>query len=201
MTRAMRRDGFEYMDLDDFEELLADKPANEKWELIGGRVVRMMVGARWEHKRIVQNITAHLLGAFRRRGSNCRPYDETFFMRRKDLKSALLPDIMVRCGPLAAGATSLEDPIVIFEVLSDGSAARDRTEKWSVYHQLPGLMHYVLVERDRAAVEVRTRTDSAWTGLHLVEGLKETIELTALGETLPLSIIYEDVDTSWSPNG
>ena len=37
---------YEYMALDDFEELLADKPANEKWELLGGRVVRMMVGAR-----------------------------------------------------------------------------------------------------------------------------------------------------------
>lgn len=37
---------YEYMSLDDFEELLPDKPANEKWELMGGRVVRMMVGAR-----------------------------------------------------------------------------------------------------------------------------------------------------------
>ncbi|CAN2532219.1 hypothetical+protein [Methylocapsa aurea] len=37
---------YEYMSLDDFEERLADKPADEKWELIGGRVVRMMVGAR-----------------------------------------------------------------------------------------------------------------------------------------------------------
>ena len=31
---------YEYMSLDDFEELLADKPADEKWELLGGRVVR-----------------------------------------------------------------------------------------------------------------------------------------------------------------
>ncbi len=30
---------YEYMSLDDFEELLADKPADEKWELLGGRVV------------------------------------------------------------------------------------------------------------------------------------------------------------------
>ena len=32
---------YEYMSLDDFEELLADKPADEKWELLGGRVVRL----------------------------------------------------------------------------------------------------------------------------------------------------------------
>ena len=44
---------FDYLSLYDFEELLADKPRNERWELIGGRLVRMMVGARWEHGRIV----------------------------------------------------------------------------------------------------------------------------------------------------
>ena len=41
------------MSLDDFEELLADAPEDERWELISGRVVRMMVGARWEHNRII----------------------------------------------------------------------------------------------------------------------------------------------------
>ncbi len=40
---------FEWMSLADFEEMLPDKPSDEKWELIGGRVIRMMVGARWEH--------------------------------------------------------------------------------------------------------------------------------------------------------
>jgi hypothetical protein len=34
------------MSLDDFEELLADKPADERWELLGGRVTRMMVTRR-----------------------------------------------------------------------------------------------------------------------------------------------------------
>ncbi len=49
---------YEYMSLDDFEELLADKPADEKWELLGGWVMRMMVGARWEHNRISRDVIA-----------------------------------------------------------------------------------------------------------------------------------------------
>jgi len=46
-SRAVNRPSsqYEYMSLDDFEELLPDKPADEKWELIGGRVVRMMARA------------------------------------------------------------------------------------------------------------------------------------------------------------
>ena len=51
---------FKPMSLDDFEELLADQPEDERWELIGGRVVRMMVGARWEHNRIINNLAAGL---------------------------------------------------------------------------------------------------------------------------------------------
>ena len=55
-------DQYDYMSLDDFEELLADKPRDEKWELIGGRVVRMMTGARWEHNYLIQNIAGGLRG-------------------------------------------------------------------------------------------------------------------------------------------
>ena len=46
------------MSLDDFEDLLADQPEDERWELICGRVVRMMVGGRWVHNLIVGNIAS-----------------------------------------------------------------------------------------------------------------------------------------------
>ena len=44
------------MALDDVAERLADKPRNERGEPIGGRVLRMTVGTRWEQARIVQKI-------------------------------------------------------------------------------------------------------------------------------------------------
>jgi Uma2 family endonuclease len=194
MSEVMRREGFEYMDLDDFEELLADKPAHEKWELIGGRVVRMMVGARWEHKRIVQNVTSFLLTTFRQRGSDCRPYDETFFLKKPDLQLAVLPDIMVRCGALEPGATSIDDPVVCFEVLSEGSVARDKTEKWSMYRRLPSLRHYVLIDRDSPVAEVMSRVGSAWTDMTVVEDRAGSLHLPAVDVVLPLSVIYEDVN-------
>ena len=82
---------------------------------------------------------------------------------------------------------------MIFEVLSDGSAARDRTEKWEVYRQLPSLAHYVLVQRGKSVVEVRSRVGPAWTGLTLSEGLDSAVELPAIGVTLPFRVVYEDV--------
>ena len=184
---------FDYLSLDDFEELLADKPRNERWELIGGRLVRMMVGARWEHARIVRNIARHLENGFEASGSSCQAFTETFFMKSRALDAAMLPDVLVVCGDLEPGATSVDDPVVLFEVLSTGTEARDRFEKWAVYQQLASLRHYVLVARDRPHLEVFDRVDGAWSGLRVLDGLDARLDLPALGATLTLHEIYRRV--------
>ena len=118
---------YEYVSFDDFEEMLADKPQNERWELIGGRVVRLMVGARWEHARIVGNIARGMDNQFVASGSPCQTFTETFFMKEKALVSQLLPDVMVVCGDLEPGATSTAEPVVLVEVVSGGTATRSGT--------------------------------------------------------------------------
>jgi Uma2 family endonuclease len=184
---------YEYMSLDDFEELLADKPADEKWELVGGRVVRMMVGARWEHNYIIQNISGGLRDRLRAAGSPCRTLVESFRLRDQPNDSSMLPDVIVHCRPLAPGATSLNDPTVLVEVMSEGSKARDRFEKWAVYQRLPSLKHYALVERDRPHVETFDRSGDVWAGVQILDGLDATLALPAIGVELPLSEIYRDV--------
>ncbi|MCW6508232.1 Uma2 family endonuclease [Lichenifustis flavocetrariae] len=189
-------DQFDVMDLDDFEELLADRPRDERWELIGGRVVKMMVGARWEHNIIAQNLAFGLRQRLRAQNSPCRVFLETFCMKNKTVESATLPDIMVHCGALPAGATSVDNPVVLIEVVSRGSAARDRVEKWGVYQRLGSLQHYVLVERDRSAIDVFDRAGEAWASLRTLEGLEAVLDLPALDVSLPLSEIYQDVLTT-----
>ncbi|MCJ2046550.1 Uma2 family endonuclease [Methylobacterium sp. J-078] len=184
---------FEMMDFDDFEELLADKPRNERWELIGGRVVRMMVGARWEHAQIVNNISRQLGNRFEDANSSCRAFTETFYMKSRPLDAAMLPDVLVVCGDLEPGATSIDNPCVLFEVLSPGTEARDRFEKWRVYQQLPALQHYVLVARDRAHLEVYDRTDGVWNGFRVLDGPDAILDLPAIGVSLPLRAIYRRV--------
>ncbi|MGI3902846.1 MAG: Uma2 family endonuclease [Janthinobacterium lividum] len=186
-------DQYDYMSLDDFEELLADKPRDEKWELIGGRVVKMMTGARWEHHFIVQNINFAMSRHLRDQGSACRVFTESFRLKEDTLESSLLPDVIVRCGPMSPGATSLKDPTILVEVLSDGSVGRDRVEKWRIYQKLPSLQHYVLVERDRSIIEVFDRAGEAWFQQRLIEGLDATLDLSALDLTIPLAEIYRDV--------
>jgi Uma2 family endonuclease len=184
---------YDYMSFDDFEELLADKPKNERWELIGGRVVKMMVGARWEHHFIIQNLASGIRDRLRARKSPCRVFAETFYMKERLLDAAMLPDVIVRCGPLEPGATSINDPVVLCEVLSAGTEGRDRFDKWHVYQQLPALRHYVLVSRDRPHIEVMDRVDGEWSGLRVLDGLAATLALAALEVDIPLAEIYRDV--------
>ncbi len=189
-------DRYDYMSLDDFEELLPDKPRDEKWELIGGRVVKMMTGARWEHNYIIQNVSGALRDRLRASGSSCRTLTESFRLKESDLDSSLLPDVIVYCGALAPGASSLSRPTVLVEVLSDGSVGRDRVEKWRIYQKLPSLQHYVLIERDKPVIEVFDRAGEAWFQQRLIEGLDATLDLSALDLTIPLAEIYRDVLTA-----
>jgi Uma2 family endonuclease len=187
------------MSADDFEELILDMPADEKWELIGGRVIRGMVGARWEHKRIVQNITVAMMNDFRARRSPCRPFDETFWLKEKLLDLQVFPDVMVRCGPLEPGAAHLSDPVVIIEVLSPGTEARDRHEKWALYQKLASVKHYALVARDKAHVELFSRGEAEWSGFQVLDGIGQMLRLPAIDFEMPLAEIYRDVLSSEEP--
>ena len=184
---------FEYMSLDDFEEMLADKPADERWELIGGRVVRMMVGARWEHSYIAGNISAALRERLRAAKRKCYVFQENFFLKEKKFEAAMLPDVLVRCGAMERGATSVNDPVVLVEIVSPGSEGRDRVEKWNTYKKLPSLRHYLIVSRDEPLVEIYDRVGLAWPGSRRVEGLEGEVALPVLDLAVPMAEIYRDV--------
>ncbi len=189
-------DRFDDMSLDDFEELLADKPRDEKWELIGGRVVKMKTAARWEHHFIIQNLNLRISSGLLDKRPSCRVFTETFRLTERAERSSVLPDLIVRCGSMTPGATSLNDPVVLVEVLSDGSIGRDRVEKWRFYQKLASLQHYVLVERDKPIIETFDRAGEAWFQQRLIEGLDQVLELSALDLAIPLAEIYRDVLTA-----
>jgi Uma2 family endonuclease len=182
------------MDLDDFEEYAADKPEHEKWELIGGRVIKLMVGPRWSHHRLVQNIAFHLTSSLRSQGSPCLTYTETFWLKEHFLRLALFPDVMVHCGRPDRNDVAFSDPTVLFEVVSPGSEQRDLVEKAELYRRLHGLRHLVFVSRDRPAVTLNDRSgERAWSDPRPIYGLESVLPLPAINVDLPLAEIYRDV--------
>jgi Uma2 family endonuclease len=60
--------------------------------------------------------------------------------------TAFEPDVMVRCGPrLPRGTPEISDPVIVVEVLSPSSAARDYGEKVEGYFSVPSIQHYLIL--------------------------------------------------------
>jgi Uma2 family endonuclease len=103
---------------------------------------------------------------------------------------------MVRCGPLAPDATSIDDPIALVEVVSKGYAQRDRWEKWGFYRRLPSLQHYVLVEREYYAVDVYDRVEGGFFERPRLTAASDALRLPAIDFDIQLAEIYRDVLTA-----
>ncbi|MEQ1698060.1 MAG: Uma2 family endonuclease [Hyphomicrobiaceae bacterium] len=182
--------------LADFEEMLADRPEDEKWELIDGRVYKSMVGAVWEHHVVIDNIGLAISNHLRARSMPCRVFRENFYLKKAFDDLAALPDVMVRCGPMKPGQTSVEDPVILFEVVSKGSQARDRMNKRVAYQRLPSLQHYILVERDSVLIDHYIRRDDGWHGEPPLDTVSATLSLAAIEFTLPVAEIYRDINSA-----
>jgi Uma2 family endonuclease len=175
------------IDTEGFLEWEARQP--ERWELVGG-VVRMMAGGSDRHDAVSNNLRSALL--LRLRGSGCR-------LRGPEMRvvtpagDVAYPDAFVRCGDFDPSATSVRDPIVVFEVLSPGTAQFDLTRKKRAYQTIPSLraLVYVVPEEPLLLVVRRGQGDS-WRE-ELVEGTDVALELPEIGTTVPLSEIYADI--------
>ncbi|HEX8375854.1 MAG TPA: Uma2 family endonuclease, partial [Geminicoccaceae bacterium] len=98
----------------------------ERYELAGG-VVRLMAGGTEGHDRISGNIFAALHR--RLRGSPCSVHATNLKVRSEAADASMYPDTFVRCGPRDDDRTVVDDPVIVFEVLSPGTAKFDLTRK------------------------------------------------------------------------
>ena len=94
------------------------------------------------------------------------------------------------CGPLDRSARALENPVVIFEVLSPSTARIDQSEKKDAYLACPSIQHYIIVDPERVNVTIYTREPDGWKMTAYNEH-SDVLALTAIEVALPLSEIYE----------
>jgi Uma2 family endonuclease len=72
------------------------------------------------------------------------------------------PDALVRCGALLRpGAVKLSDPLIVVEVLSSSTSARDASIKPDDDFRLPSVQHYLIVgTENRTIIHHQRGTDS-----------------------------------------
>ena len=54
----------------------------------------------------------------------------------------------------------------------------------------------MLVERDKASIEVFDRAGDAWFNERMIEGLGAVLDISAIDVSIPLAEIYRDVLTA-----
>ena len=89
------------------------------------------------------------------------------------------PDVMVVCGEQKIRAdapqTSLENPTLLFEVLSPSTEMVDRNQKLEQYRQIPSLLGYFLVAQDKPLIEAHTRSFDDWQYREYCAGLDASL--------------------------
>ena len=109
--------------------------------------------------------------------------------------SYLIPDLVIYCEGGAFGSDDefLQNPVVIFEILSSSTALYDRGRKWMRYQKIDSLMHYVLIAQDEPGIEIFTRETGGGWHYEAVSGLSSIIRLSHLDLQISLDDLYQRV--------
>jgi Uma2 family endonuclease len=172
------------------EYLAAELVREQRHEYLAG-VIYAMAGASVGHSRIVSNIAGELRNQLR--GQPCEAFttDVKVRIRQSTAEFFYYPDVMVDCTHAANTAYYAEQPRVIFEVMSPGTARTDREEKLRNYQSLASLDAYVLVDQSRVAVTLYRRTAEGWERELLTDLETGAIALPSIECELPLAAVYE----------
>jgi Uma2 family endonuclease len=176
----------------DFDAYLAlERTEGRRLEWFAGRVYAM-AGGTLAHAELAAALIAELRTLVHGRG--CRVYTSDAKVRVVATGLATYPDVAVVCGAVVRDRddpNAMTNPIVLVEVLSEGTEAYDRGDKFAHYQELPSLQHYVLASQHEARIEVYTRAESAWVLRAARSGGQAA--LSALGGALSVDRVYEGI--------
>jgi len=139
------------MTSDEFIGWAMSRPGGERYELAAGEVVAM-APERSSHALVKFRIARRLAEAVEAEGLSCTVYPDGMAVE-VDEATVYEPDALVRCGaPLAEDAIKVTDPLIVVEVLSPSTRARDAGAKLEDYFRLPSVRHYLIVKTENQSI-------------------------------------------------
>jgi Uma2 family endonuclease len=166
-----------------FEDAFQAEGAVRKHELIDGEIVAM-AGGTIEHGALAMafgRLLGNALG-----DKPCRVFSSDVRVHVLETGMAAYPDLSVVCGKLERDAEdrhAITNPVLVLEVLSDSTEAKDR--------HLPSLREYVLVSQRERRVEVHRRNEAGRWELFESEG-GGRVELASVGCAIAVDELYRD---------
>lgn len=171
--------------------LALEGASNVKHEFLNGEIYGM-AGGTPEHAALGVAVAAALLQQLR--GGPCRVYSSDLRVRVAATGLATYPDVTVVCGDAERdpeSATTVVNPRVVVEVLSNSTRDYDCGEKLEHYRQVSSLAAVVLVACPERRIVVHQRNhEGVWQEHAAGSGARASIE--AIGCTLTVDDVYSD---------
>ncbi len=175
--------------LSEADYLAGEQDGEVRHELIDGQTYAM-TGASDYHNKLSGNLFGELRNALKRSHSPCNIYIND--MKVKVKQNFYYPDVMVVCNQNdKVNDYYKTQPSVIAEVLSPSTRRFDKTHKRQAYQLLDSLREYVLIDQERAEIEVFSR-QSGWQAEYFYPG--DTIKFQSLDVVVAVEDIYYQVD-------
>jgi Uma2 family endonuclease len=86
----------------------------------------------------------------------------------------------------------VEDPVVVFEILSPSTLTTDRIVENQEYRDTPSIQRYVMLEQDQQAATVFARNGDDWVG-HVLSG-DVVLDMPEIGISMTLAELYEGLE-------
>lgn len=175
--------------LSEADYLAGEQDGEIRHELVDGQAYAM-TGASDYHNKLSGNIVFELMKGLRAKGSPCTVYVND--MKVKVKQNFYYPDVMVVCNLNDKVNNYYKtQPSMIVEVLSPSTRRFDKTHKRVTYQTLEALQEYVMVDQERAEIEVFTR-QSGWQAEYFYPG--DTIHFQSIEVAVAVEDIYYQVD-------
>ncbi|MEI8256871.1 MAG: Uma2 family endonuclease [Deltaproteobacteria bacterium] len=169
--------------------IAAERASETKHQLVDGEVFDMSGGTP-EHAALIAGVIAAL--GTQLRGRPCRVFSSDLRIRAGELVT--YPDASVVCGRLERDPeddSTILNPSVIVEVLSDSTEAFDRGRKAEHYRKTPSLREYALVDQHEPHIEAYRRTEQGWVLSEAGKG--QRLRLESIDCDLDVDAIFDAV--------
>ena len=177
------------------EYLEMEREADYKSEYYRGEIFAM-AGAGFNHNRITENLSGEFF--IRLKGKSCKGYSSDLRVHIPANGLYTYPDFLIICGEnefLSDKKDTILNPTVIIEVLSQGTSAYDRGEKFHFYRSIPSLKEYAIVDSLSIGAEVwRKNEEGVWFLASEAYDIGGSIEIGSVTQELKLTDIYADTE-------
>ncbi|GGE07153.1 hypothetical protein GCM10011390_27760 [Aureimonas endophytica] len=175
------------------DEFLRSAERHEgRFELVDGRIADVMIDVTRDHVRLATRLILAL-------GTRLDPeiYDvgTADFGVKISPRGVRLPDVFVdRFAGGEGRDLGAPAPVLLAEILSPSSFARDFKPKAVEYTSLPTLLHYLVLSPDEPRLWFWSRDEAGgFAEPALLEGPEAQLELAGLSLSLPLAELYRGI--------